>query len=309
MLILNGSRSTTLGEKIAITLGIKFENVSTRIFPDGETYVRINTDVEAREIFLVQTMFPEPNDSLMEFLLIADAAKDMGARKITGIIPYSAYARQDRRFQPGEAFSMKMVVNLMKSVGVESLLTVDTHYRHVGIGEFDLLGIPCFNLSACRILLSHIEDKVEGDLTTIGPDFGSSKMVKCATGEEMVLKKEKRCPICGLIAKQCKCTAKNKTYVITEVVSDFDFQGKNVVILDDIIASGGTMIKAIEKVKSEGASKVIAAATHGLFLKDSFRKLKELTDYLVVTDSIATPVSNVSVAPLIVEAVKELNTC
>jgi ribose-phosphate pyrophosphokinase len=304
MIILNGSQSTSLGEKLAIDLGIKFENVSTRIFPDGETYVRINTDVKGREVFIVQTMFPDQNDSLMEFLLIADTARDMGASKITGIVPYLAYSRQDRKFLPGEALSMKTVANLMKSVGVEKLITIDTHYKHMRPGEFDLFGITCLNLSAGKMLLGHIEEEVSNDLMTIGPDFGSSELVKYASGEEKVLKKEKKCPICGLPAAECKCRIKKKKYEITELESELDFNGKNVVILDDIIASGGTMIKAVNKVKSEGARKVLAAATHGLFMKDSLIKLKEITDYLVVTDSISTPVSNVSVASLIVEALK-----
>ncbi|MFQ6084584.1 MAG: phosphoribosyltransferase family protein, partial [Candidatus Aminicenantia bacterium] len=130
----------------------------------------------------------------------------------------------------------------------------------------------------------------------------SSELIKYATGEEMVLTKEKRCPICGKPAEECKCRIKKKKYEITEVESKYNFSGKNVFIMDDIIASGGTMIKAVKKIKSEGAKKVIATATHGLFMKDSLIQLKELTDYLVVTDSIFTPVSNVSVAPLIVEA-------
>lgn len=304
MIILSGSKSTSLGETIAHNLGIQVENVSTRVFPDGEYYIRITNQIQEKEVFIIQSMFPDPNDSLMEFLLISDTAKDMGASKITGIIPYSAYARQDKRFQPGEALSVKTVVNLMKSVSVEYLITIDTHYRHVGIGEFDLFGIPCYNLSACRILLRHIEEEIGKGFLTIGPDFGSSAMVEYATGEVQVLKKEKRCPICGLPVTQCKCEDEHKEYVITDLVSEIDFSGKNVVILDDIIASGGTMIKAVEKVKSEGARKVIAAAIHGLFLKDSLRKLQEMTDYLVVTDSISTAVSNVSVAPLIVEVMK-----
>ncbi|MDI6826702.1 MAG: ribose-phosphate diphosphokinase [Candidatus Aenigmarchaeota archaeon] len=305
MIILNGSKSTTLGEKIAIALGVKFEDVTTRVFPDGETYVRINTDVKGRDAVIIQTMFPNQNDSLMEFLLIADTLKDMGALKITGVVPYLAYARQDRRFQPGEALSIKTIAGLMKSVGIDRLITIDTHYQHVKPGEFDLFGIPCVNLSAGPLLLEHIKEKVDQDLMTIGPDLGSLEMVKYATGEGMILKKEKRCPICGKPATECKCRIKKKKYEITEIESEYDFSRKNVVILDDIIASGGTMIKAAKEVKSGGAKKVIAAATHGLFMKDSLIQLKELTDYLVVTDSISTPVSNVSVAPLIVKVLKK----
>jgi len=299
MLLLNGSKSTELGESLAINLDIPFENVSTRIFPDGETYVRIISEVQGKNVFIVQTMFPDPNHSLMEFLMIADTVTDLGAKKITGIIPYIAYARQDQRFQPGEAFSIKMVANLIKSVGVDRLITIDTHYKHVAPGEFDLFGLSAFNLSAGRLLLENISQNVDGGLVTIGPDFGSSQLIKYATGEEKVLKKEKICPICGLPATQCKCDTENKVYEITEMVGEFDFNEQNVVILDDIIASGGTMIQAIKKVKAEGARTVSAAATHGLFLKGSLENLKGLVDYLVVTDSIITPVSNVSVSSLI----------
>jgi len=304
MLILNGSKSQALGEKIAIGLGLNFENVATRRFPDGETYVRIETNVKGRDAVIVQTMFPDQNDALMEFLLIADTLKDMEVNSIIGVVPYLAYARQDRKFQPGESLSMKTVIELMKAVGVNKLITVDTHYQHMEPGKFSLFGIPCINVSAGRILLKHIREKIDHDLMTIGPDLGSSEMIKYATGEEMVLTKEKRCPICGLPATQCKCKIQKKKYEITDIESKYNFTGKNIVILDDIIASGGTMIKAVKKVKSEGAKKVVAAATHGLFMKDSLIQLKELTDYLIVTDSIFTPVSDVSVAPLIVETLK-----
>jgi ribose-phosphate pyrophosphokinase len=305
MLVLNGSNSTSLGEKIAIELGIKFEDVTTRIFPDGETYVKINTDVNERDVIIVQTMFPNQNNSLVEFLLIADAAKDLGASAITAVVPYLAYSRQDRKFQSGEALSAKTIATLMKSVGVEKLITVDTHYQHKEPGEFNFFGIKCVNVSAGRLLLDHIREKIDLDLMTVGPDLGSSEMIKYATGEEMFLTKEKRCPICGKLAQDCECKVKKKKYEITDIESKYNFHGKNVVILDDIIASGGTMIKAVNKIKSEGAKKVIAAATHGLFMKDSLIQLKEITDYLVVTDSIMTPVSNVSVTPLIVDVLKK----
>jgi len=304
MLVLNGSNSTNLGEKIAIELGIKFENVTSRIFPDGESYVKINTDVNDRDAIIVQTMFPNQNNSLIEFLLIADLAKDLGARTITGVVPYLAYSRQDRRFQSSEALSTKTVATLMKSVGVEKLITIDTHYQHRGPGQFDLFGVKVVNVSAGRLILDHVREKIDADLMTIGPDLGSSEMIKYATGEEMFLTKEKRCPICGKLAQECECKIKKKKYEITDMESKYNFSGRNVVVLDDIIASGSTMIKAVKKIKSEGARKVIAAATHGLFMKDSLIQLKDLTDYLVVTDSIVTPVSNVSVAPLIVDVLK-----
>lgn len=306
MLILNGSKSQSLGEKIAISLGLTFENVTTRRFPDGETYVRIDTDVKGRNAVIVQSMFPDQNDALIEFLLIADTLKDFGASRVIGVVPYLAYSRQDKRFQAGEALSIKTVAKLMKSVGVDKLITVDTHYHHVKPGEFDLFGIPSVNVSAARLLADHVKEKISKDLMIIGPDLGASEMIKYVTGKEETLRKIKICPICGKPVNECTCRVKEKKYEVKELETDLNFHEKNVLILDDIIASGGTMMKAIEKVKLGGAKRVMAAATHGLFLKDSLKKLKEMTDYLVVTDSIPTSVSKVSVAPLIAEAIKNL---
>jgi ribose-phosphate pyrophosphokinase len=305
MIILNGSKSQSLGEKIAMGLGIKFENIATRIFPDGETYVRIESNVKSKHAVVVQTLFPNQNNSLIEFLLITDTLRYMGAKKITGVIPYLAYSRQDRRFQPGEALSIKTISEMMQASGVEELIVVDTHYKHVEPGKFDLFGMPCLNVSSGGLLLDHIKQKIDNDLLIIGPDLGSSQMVKHATGKENIMKKIKKCPLCGLPADKCKCKIKKKKYEITGMSTEMNFKGRNVVILDDIIASGKTMIQAVKKVKSEGAKKIAAAATHGLFMKDSLIQLKELTDYLVVTDSISTPVSNVSVAPLIIDALKD----
>ena len=307
MLVFNASNSRALGEKIAKELGVKFENVATRIFPDGETYVRIDSKVEGEEAIIVQSMFPDQNSSLMEFLLIADTLKDFGASRITAVIPYLAYSRQDKRFQSGEALSIKTVAKLMKSVGIDELITVDTHYHHVKPGEFDFFGIPSFNVSAARLLADHVRERMSKDLMIIGPDLGASEMIKYVTGKEETLRKIKICPICGKPVDECTCRVKEKKYEVKELETDLNFHEKNVLILDDIIASGGTMMKAIEKVKLGGAERVMAAATHGLFLKDSLKKLKEMTDYLVVTDSISTPVSRVSVAPLIAEAIKKIH--
>ena len=307
MLVFNASNSRALGEKIAKELGVKFENVATRIFPDGETYVRIDSKVEGEEAIIVQSMFPDQNSSLMEFLLIADTLKDFGASRITAVIPYLAYSRQDKRFQSGEALSIKTVAKLMKSVGIDELITVDTHYHHVKPGKFDFFGIPSFNVSAARLLADHVRERMSKDLMIIGPDLGASEMIKYVTGKEETLRKIKICPICGKPVDECTCRVKEKKYEVKELETDLNFHEKNVLILDDIIASGGTMMKAIEKVKLGGAERVMAAATHGLFLKDSLKKLKEMTDYLVVTDSISTPVSRVSVAPLIAEAIKKIH--
>ena len=301
--LLFGSNSKVLAEGIAKLLDLTPVRLEVKKFPDGELYVRIDADVKGKDVVIVQTMFPNQNDSLIEFILAVDAAKDLGAKNITGVVPYLAYSRQDKRFQPTEAWSIKTVAEMLKAAGLNKLITVDTHYKHVKPGEFDFFGIPSINLSAGRILLEDIKNKLGADFITIGPDFGSSEMIKYATGKEIVMLKQKICPDCGKKYSQCECKGGKRKYEIT-VKTEQDFKNKNVVVLDDIIASGGTMIRAIEKIRSGGANKIAAAATHALFLKNSLDTLKEKTDCLVVTDSIETPVSNVSIASLVADVIK-----
>lgn len=303
MLIVHGSNSKTLAEKVSSASGIPLAQVSLKKFPDGENYVRVDSDLKGQDVILLATMYPDQNSSLVEFLLLADACKDRGAKKITAVIPYFAYGRQDKRFQDGEALSLKMLSGLFKTVGIKGIIAVEAHF-HRKPESFDFFGIPCTNISAGKILLDDIKQNISADFLVIGPDITSGETVAFAIGKKTAFQKTKVCPNCKKPAIECKCGGTSKQYEVKEMKSDIDFRGKNVVILDDMITSGSTMIKAIEKVKQEGAKKVIAAATHGVFLKDSLKTIQEKVDYLVVTDTIETPVSKVSVARLIADAIK-----
>lgn len=323
MLIVHGSNSRSLAEKVSSASNIPLAQVSLKKFPDGENYIRIDSDLLDRDVLLLASMFPDQNSSLMEFLFLADACRDRGAKKITAVIPYFAYGRQDRRFQEGEAMSLKTLAVLFKAVGIQKILTIESHF-HRKPESFDFFGIPCTNISAGKVLLEDIRKNIcsdfEGresskalsvanakrdDFLVIGPDITSGETVEFATGKKTVFKKTKECPECGKAAIECKCAGKSRQYEVKELKSNIDFSGKNVVILDDMIASGSTMIKAAEKVRREGAKKVICAATHGLFLGNSIKTLQEKADYLIVTDTIETPVSRVSVARLIAEEIKQ----
>jgi len=219
------------------------------------------------------------------------------AKSITAVVPYVPYGRQDKKFQDGEATSAKTLASLFKSAGIDEVITVDVHF-HRRPERFDFHGMPFVNVSAGKLLVEDIRKNACPDFTVIGPDFGSSEIIEFATGERRVMKKDKICPVCGKPATGCKCELREKSYE-AGFSERFDFKGKDVVILDDMIVSGTTMIKAVDKLRESGARKVIAAASHGLFLKDSLKILQEKTDYLVVADSIETPVSGVSIAPLI----------
>ncbi len=298
MLIISGSNSKNLAEKISSQTKIPIAKVLLKKFPDGESYVLIDEDVENQDVFIVQTMYPNQNDSLIETMLLANTLVDLGAKKIIGIIPYLAYSRQHKTYQKGEAYSLKNIIDSLRNSGINKIITVDTHF-HRKPEKFDLLGIEFINLSAGKILLDNIRENATSDFTVIGPDFGSSEIIEFATGKSVVMKKEEICPVCRKPKTECRCEDKERKYEVSKFEVGMDLKNKNVVILDDMITSGTTMIKAVEKVRNDGASKVIAAATHGLFLKDSMKILQEKTNYLVVTDSIETPVSKVSVASLI----------
>ncbi len=304
MLLISGSNSKALAEKISSLAKIPMARTSLKRFPDGENYIRIDSDLKGQDIFLFASMFPDQNCSLVEFLLLADAAKDQGAKKITAIIPYFAYGRQDKTFQEGEALSLKTLASLFKAVGIQKILTIEAHF-HRKPETFDFFGIPCTNISAGKALLEDIVKKIGNDYLVIGPDIESGETVEFATGKKTVFKKTKECPECKKAAVDCKCAGKSRQYEVKEMKSDIDFKGMNVVILDDMIASGTTMIKAAEKVRQEGAKKVICAATHGLFIGNSLKVLQEKSDYLIVTDTIETPASAVSVAGLIAGEIKQ----
>ncbi len=303
MFLISGSNSGVLAEKISSLANIPIAKTSLKKFPDGENYIRIDSDLSGHDVLLLASMFPDQNSSLMEFLFLADACRDLGAKKITAIIPYFAYARQDKKFQDGEALSLKTLAGLFKAVGVSSIITVEAHF-HRTPESFDFFGIPCTNISAGKVLLDKIKEKTGAELFVIGPDIESGKTVEFATGKKTVFEKVKICPECKKPAINCKCSGESRRYEVKELKGEADFRGKNVVILDDMIASGTTMIKAAEKVRAEGAKKVICAATHGLFLGNSLKTLQEKADYLIVTDTIETPVSKVSVAGLIAGEIK-----
>ena len=302
MFLVSSSNSGALAEKISSLANIPMAKTSLKKFPDGENYVRIDSDLSGHDVLLLASMFPDQNSSLVEFLFMADACRDLGAKKITAIIPYFAYGRQDKRFQNGEAMSLKTLAGLFKAVGIQKIITIEAHF-HRKPENFDFFGIPCTNISAGKALIEGIKKTIPCEYIVIGPDITSGETVEFATGKKTVFKKTKECPECGKAAAGCRCAGKSKKYEVKELKSDIDFAGKNVVILDDMIASGTTMIKAAEKVRADGAKKVICAATHGLFVGNSLKILQEKSDYLVVTDTIETPVSAVSVAGLISDAI------
>jgi len=269
-----------LSKKIAEKTGYKLADVEVRKFPDREIYFRIDSDVKGADMFLVQSGYTGPNHALVEVLLAADTCKDLGAKSITVVFPYLSYSRQDQRFRDGEAFSLQTISHLLRSVGVTKLVTVDAH-NWSEYGELDLFGLKNLNITAGKLLVENIMKKYKLDkVHVISPDLGASILVKEAAKVE------------GAESSFLKKVRKGDFDV--EMSGDLDVEGKNVIILDDIVSTGGTMLLAIQKAREAGCKKVFLACVHGIFGWDSLEKLRRKSDGLVATDAVENKAIGVS---------------
>jgi len=290
LIVIPGPASVELGKKVAEVLKVKVVPVEFKRFPDGESYIRFEDNVENKDVIIVQTTSPPQNENLVQLFLTADNAKDMGAKSITAVVPYFAYARQDSRFRPGEALSVKTIVTLMKTCGVSRIITVNAHNPTI----LKTLPIPIEDLSAFSLLAEHFKKKgFEGAFSL---SMGKKGMETAAEANR-VLKGG-----CDYIPTQRDRATGN----VTIEKKTLPVKNRQAIIFDDIISSGGTMIKAVGWVKAQGASRVYAACVHPLLIGDTRDKiLKAGADGVIGTDCVPSQVSEVSVAPLIAGALKK----
>jgi len=290
LIVIPGPASVELGRKIAEVLKIKTVPVEFKRFPDGESYIRFEGNVKNEDIVIVQTTSPPQNENLVQLFLMADNAKDMGAKSITAIVPYFAYARQDSRFRPGEALSVKTIVTLLKTCGVSRIITVNSHNPTI----LKTLPVSVEDLSAFGLLAEYFKKKgFEGAFSLSMGKKGMSTAVEA----DKVLKGG-----CNYIPTQRDRVTGN----VTIEKKTLPVKNRDAIIFDDIISSGGTMIKAVSWVKEQRAKRVYAACVHPLLIGDTKDKiLKAGADGIVGTDSVPSAVSKVSVAPLIAEALKK----
>jgi ribose-phosphate pyrophosphokinase len=259
-----------------------------RLFPDGESYIRIPAPLKGETAIIVQTTFPDPDKSLLQLFLMVDAARDAGAREVVCVVPYLAYARQDKGFLEGEALSLKTVSKLLGASGVDRLIVVDVHEPDA-LGKFcDAAGVEMINLSAMSILAEYLKENGFEGAYSLSPDEGAVDLARAAGtvlgGDVSFFSKERDL----------------YTGEIEMVVRDLDVRERDVVVFDDIVSSGGTTARAVKGLKSQGAGRVAAACTHGLFMGDATERIKEAgADIIVSTDTVLSPLSLVTVAGLI----------
>jgi len=291
--IFSGRASKYLAEKIAKSYGTELGNVSLTKFSDGEFQPSYDETVRGDYVFIIQSTFA-PTENLFELLLMIDAAQRASAYKTVAVIPYFGFARQDRKDKPRVAIGAKLVANLLTAAGVSRIITMDLHADQIQ-GFFD---VPVDHLFSSSLFVPHINKLNLDDLVVASPDIGGSKRVNSYA-------KFLNAPLVI-----CHKTRKKANEVDSMTIIG-DVEGKNVVILDDIIDTGGTITKAAQLMKSRGAKSVRAAITHAVLSGDAYEKIEasELTE-LIVTDTIplkreSSKITIVTVADLFADVIKK----
>jgi ribose-phosphate pyrophosphokinase len=289
MKIVLGPASKELGEKIAALAGLETVQVTHKTFPDGEVYVRLESPVPNDHVAIVQTTSPPQESRLMQLAFIAAAAKRNGAIKVTAIVPYLAYARQDKIFLPGENISIETVARMLGASGVDALLTINVHEKNA-LTRFPF---SAKSLSAISLLAEHFVQKGVKRAFALAPDKGAMYIVDRA---KQILGGE-----CGYLEKQ----RDRYTGKVSVSKKKFNVKGETVIIFDDIISTGGTIIRAAKVLQELGAQRVFAACVHPLLVGNAENRILDAgIEGIVGTNSVPNHVSKVSLAPLISRELK-----
>jgi len=288
------SQSTVLAQKIADAYGIKIGKEKKNNFSDGEFQVSFEESIRGRRVFLVGSTNP-PSENLMELLLMIDAAKRASARHITAVMPYFGWARQDRKDKPRVPIAAKMVAKILQAAGATRVITMDLHADQIQ-GFFE---IPVDHLYASTILLPHIENLNLNNITIASPDMGGSKRAyaysKFLQSEVVVCYKERK-----------------KANVISNMELIGNVEGRNVIIVDDMVDTAGTLTKAANLMMEKGAVSVRAITTHAILSGDAYNRIKDSAlEELIVTDTIplketCSKIKVVSCAPLFADVMHKV---
>ncbi len=299
-ILFTGNANRALAQEIASSLGVDLGNATIGRFSDGEVTVELNQNVRARDVFIVQPTCSPTNENLMELLIMVDALKRASARRITAVMPYFGYARQDRRPRSTRVpISAKVVANLLETVGVERVLTMDLHADQIQ-GFFD---IPVDNIYATPVLLSDLKGKNYQDLIVVSPDVGGVVRARA-------LAKQLGCDLAIIDKRRSAANESEVMHVIGEI------DGRNCVIMDDMIDTAGTLVKAADVLKERGARSVYAYCTHAVFSGPAIDRITASSlDEVVICNTIplsaaaqaCTKVRQLSVAFLFAETIRRIS--
>jgi len=300
MKLLSGTGNLELSKKIAQKLKLKLVNSNIKRFADGEIYVEINENIRGNSIFVIQSISTPANDNLMELLICIDALRRSSAKNITAVIPYFGYARQDRKVVPRTAISAKLVSNLITNAGAHRIVTVDLHAGQIQ-GFFD---IPVDNLFSTPIFSKHIKKYISNkNIICVAPDVGGVERAR-ALGQKLNV---------GLAIVDKRRPAPGKSQVMNIIGN---VKGKNCLLVDDIIDSGGTIVNAAKTLKEKGAKDVYVYVTHGVLSGNAVEQINNSKiKKLILTDTIdnsnkikkSSKIVVLSISNLMAEAIKRIS--
>jgi len=295
--VFSGTANEPLARAICQYIGIELGRATIRPFPDGETFVKIEENVRGQDVFVVQPTSPPTNHNLMELFIMIDALRRASAQRITAVVPFYGYARQDRKDQPRVPITAKLVANLMVAAGANRLLTMDLHAQQIQ-GFFD---IPVDHLYAAPVMYAYLRQKKLPNLVVVSPDVGGLKM---AYAYAQTLQAG-----LAIVAKRRRsATEVESLAVIGEV------RGKNCLLVDDLTETAGTLVQAAELLRKKGARKILACVSHAILSDQAVERLRNSKiDELITTDTVFRPVitgvniTTLSVAGLLGEAIKRIH--
>jgi ribose-phosphate pyrophosphokinase len=298
LVVFSGSSNRSLSEKICRKLGTELAKAKISRFSDGEVRIQLEENVRGKDVFLIQSTCPPVNENLMELLVMLDAARRASAQRITAVIPYFGYARQDRKDRPRVPITAKLVANILASSGANRVLTLDLHAGQIQ-GFFD---IPLDHLYAINVFFEYFKQNKIEDLVIVSPDVGGIKMARAYAkrfGADLAIVDKRR-----------------KSPESTEVMHILgDVKDKNVLLVDDIIATGSSLVNGAAALKKEGAKNIFAAISHGILSNHAVDKIRDSRiDSLAITDSIPLPeekkeekIKVVSLDNLFADAIKRIH--
>ncbi len=298
LVILGGGSNPDVTREIADLLGRAPADVVLDRFPEGEIQVQIRENVRGKDIFIVQSICTPPNENLMELLILIDAAKRASAKRITAVLPFFGYARQDRKDKPRVPITAKLVANLITTAGADRVLTMDLHAGQIQ-GFFD---IPVDHLYSINVIGEYLRAKKMKNLVVASPDVGGIRMARAYA-------KVLDSPLAIVDKRREDATQTHVMHIIGEV------EGKNVVLVDDMVSTAGSLVEAVNALKEAGALDIYAAVVHPVLAGQAVERIKTSPlRELIVTNSIPVAsgkqidkIEQLSVAPLLAEAIYRIH--
>jgi ribose-phosphate pyrophosphokinase len=296
--IFSGTANEPLALAICKYIGIELGRCNISPFPDGETFVKVEENVRGEDVFIVQSTCPPTNHNLMEMFIMIDAVRRASAARITAVLPFYGYARQDRKDQPRVPITAKLVANLLVASGANRILAVDLHAQQIQ-GFFD---IPVDHLYAAPVMYEYLRKKHLTDLVVVSPDVGGLKMAHAYSQTlEAGL---------AIVAKRRKSATEVESMAVIG-----DIKGKNILLVDDLTETAGTLTQAAALLKKKGAKQIIACVSHAILNDVGIQRLrKSAIDELITTDTVQRPaidgvkITTLTVAGLLGEAIKRINS-